>query len=238
MKRAELRLYGMVGAMFGADAGITSEGVAKEIDRVRAEKATGLDIYLSSDGGSVSDGLAVYAQIQRFAGDVTIYVDGRALSIASVIALAGSRLVMPESALMMIHSPFSVSMGTAADFRRQADALDVMAATMRGIYASASGLPEARIQKIMEDETWISAADAKALGFVDEVIPNGRATASAAAPTIALDLYRNTPAALRTVRAEAALAKLEGLLMRQRMSEVARGASAVSGASPGAARTK
>lgn len=237
MKRGTVRLYGMVGAgMFGDEECITAGGAAKEIERCRAEGCKAIDVYLSSDGGSVNEGLAIHDQIKRFPGDVTVHIDGRAVSIASVIALAGKRLVMPRSALMMIHSPFIFAIGNASKLRKTAADLDVMAETMRGIYCAKTGLSAERVQKIMDDETWLTAAEAKDLGFVDEVTG---AEPKKSAASGALDLYRNTPAALRTLGAESALARLEGLLMRQRIGEIARSASAAAaGKIPGAGPTK
>lgn len=233
MKRASDRLYGFVGSFFGDD-GLSAKGVGEMLDRHASAGAKALDLFLSSDGGDVGEGLAIYAQIQRFPGDVTVHVDGRAISIASVIALAGKRLVMPASAMLMIHSPWAPVIGNAAKLRKAADDLEVMARTMRGIYVAASGLPESKVRKMMDDETWLTAHDADELGFVDEVVANVGEAAAALAPTPLLDLYRNTPTGLRTMRAEAAISKLEGLLMRQHVQETARGALAVAaGVSPG-----
>lgn len=224
--RASLRLYGPVGPdVFGDGDCITAKGVAADLERLKADGAKALDIYLSSDGGNVTDGLAIYSQIERYPGDVTVHVDGRAVSIASVIALAGARLVMPRASLLMIHSPWAPVVGNAAELRKRAADLEVMSATMRGIYCDASGLPPERVQQIMDEETWLTADEAKALGFADEV--TGPAPRSAApARSALLDSYRNTPATLRQIRAESALARLETLLARQRVQEIARGALA------------
>lgn len=231
-KAATDRLYGIVGGDFFGE-GFTAETVAKMLDAHRAAGVDRLDLYLSSDGGSVGEGLTVYGLIQRYPGSVTMHVDGRAISIASVIALAGKRLVMPASAMLMIHAPWAPVVGNAARLRKAADDLDVMAETMRGIYVAASGQTEAKIRKLMDDETWLTADDARDLGFADEVIANVGAAAAGAMPSLLLDTYRNTPSALRTVRAELALSKLEGLLLRQRMEEMTRSASArAQGASP------
>lgn len=241
MKSEPLRLYGFVGEdVFGDGESITAKGVADALE-ARAG-ASSLDVYLSSGGGSVTEGLAVYAQIERFPGNVTIHIDGLAASIASVIALAGNRLVMPPSAMLMIHRPWAVAMvgGNSPQLRerakavlKMADDLDVMNETMRGLYASASRLSHVAVQKLMDEETWLTAARAKDLGFADEVSaaagPTTKAAASVATPRHDFDLlnlYRNTPSGLRSMRAEAAISRLEGLLMRQRVAGFARGASA------------
>lgn len=216
----------MIGAMPGSGEGVTADSVARDLEANKAAKA--LTIYLSSDGGSVTEGLAIHSQIQRYSAerDVTMYVDGRAISIGSIIALAGTRLVMPKSAMLMIHSPWAVFVGNAREARKKADDLDKMAATMRDIYASASGQDGETISKMMEEETWLSAVDAKALGFADQVLDEEPKDPRAALHSSLLDAYKNTPAGLRSLKAEAALRRMEGSLMRQRIEEQARGASA------------
>lgn len=243
MMTEPLRLYGFVGDSFGD--GFTAKSVAAELDARKGAKA--LDVYLSSGGGSVDEGLAIYAQMARFPGNVTVHVDGVAASIASIIALAGDRLVMPPSAMMMIHRPWAGAMvaGNSTELREQAkriqkmaDGLDAMNETMRGLYCAACNQPPATVQKMMDDETWLTAEKAKALGFADEVSGESAQASSSRPDLLFVNLYQNTPSALRTMRAEAALAKLESLLMRQRVEATARSASAAAaGFSPGIKRT-
>jgi ATP-dependent Clp protease protease subunit len=228
MKTETLRLYGPVGMMFQEAEKITASGVAEQLDALRAKGVQKINAYLSSDGGSVGEGLAVHDQIKRYPGEVTIHVDGRAVSIASVIALAGARLVMPKSALLMIHAPFNFAVGNSMALRKMADDLDVMATTMRGIYSAATGLPDEKVREIMDAETWFTAEQAFALGFADEITEDQKrpaiSRAAAAGPSL-LDLYQKTPGSLRAAAASAALARLESTLMRQRIEET-RGSAA------------
>ncbi len=224
-KAATDRLYGMVGEVFGPD-GISAKGVAAMLDRHAAAGAKELDLYLSSDGGDVGEGLAIYSQIQRFPGAVTIRVDGRALSIASVIALAGKRLVMPQASMFMVHNPWRVTVGGEPEHDRAKGMLATMRQTVNGVYVAASGLSPARAQAMMDKETWLTAQQAKDLGFVDEVLPSSGAQASGAPRSLLVNLYQNTPERLRWMSADAALLNLEVLLMRQRIEETARSASA------------
>lgn len=244
-KAASDRLYGIIGGggLLGDDEGFSAESVAQLLECHRADGVDRLDLFLSSDGGSVGEGLTIYGLIQRYPGRVTMHVDGRAISIASVIALAGERLVMPASAMLMIHAPWAPVVGNAAKHRKAAADLDVMAETMRGIYVAASGLPEAKVRAMMDAETWLTAQDARDLGFADEVVSNvGGASAAGAMPSMLLRSYEHTPAALLSdvtlsaagaLKADAALSRLEGLLMRQRIGDIARSASArAQGAGP------
>lgn len=244
-----MRLYGPIGGdPFDPSAtAITAEGVARELDGFRSRGVKALDIFLSSPGGNVLEGLAIHAQIQRFPGDVTITVDGVAASVASAIAMAGKRLVMPKPSRMMIHSAwltFAV-IGNAKALRealpkleKTASDLDKLSSALRDIYASASGLSADRVQKMMDAETWLTADEACALGLCDEVTDPGGQRPKRARASL-LDSYRNTPAELRALGTEAALARLEGLLMRQRVTEIAASASAAAaGRKPGAVTMK
>jgi ATP-dependent Clp protease protease subunit len=233
-----IRLYGFVGSGLGEGDGFSAEYVAQELGARAKTGAKAVDVYLSSGGGSVVEGLAIHAQIQRFPGAVTVHVDGVAASIASIVAIAGSRLLMPPSAMLMIHRPWMASFaaGNSIQLREEAKRiekiaadLDVMNDTMRGLYVAASGMSPAAVQKMMDDETWLTAEKAKALGFADEVPKQARAPAAALAQKRLLNLYRNTPANLRALERQAALARIDRTLTRQRAEAFARGASAALG---------
>ena len=83
-----------------------------------------INIYINSRGGSVFEGTAIYNQLRRHPAHKTVYVDGFACSIASVIAMAGDEVVMPRNALMMVHNAMMGVWGNAAELRKAADDLD------------------------------------------------------------------------------------------------------------------
>jgi ATP-dependent protease ClpP protease subunit len=89
-----------------------------------------IDLRLNSPGGSVFDAVAIFNALTRHTGTVTVWIDGIAASAASYIAMAGDEIVMPENALLMIHDPSGIVMGTAADMRDMAETLDKIAASM------------------------------------------------------------------------------------------------------------
>jgi hypothetical protein len=100
---------------------------------------------------------------------VTVLVDGIAASIASMIAMAGDDVVMPANAMLMLHDPSGMVMGTAADMRSTADALDKMKAGMVGAYQDKSGRDDAEIEALMQAETWLTAEEAIDLGLADRI---------------------------------------------------------------------
>ena len=115
------------------------------------------------------DGVAIYNLIKQHPATVTTYIDGIAASIASVIALAGDKVIMAENALYMMHNPSGMVMGTAADMRSLADVLDKVRGTMTGVYSKKSGRTDDEISALLDAETWMTADEAKESGFVDEI---------------------------------------------------------------------
>jgi hypothetical protein len=108
---------------------------------------------------------------------VTVYVDGLAASIASVIAMAGDRVIMPKNALMMVHNPWGLAIGDAEDLRKEAEILDTIKETIVSAYQDKTGLERDDIIELMEAETWLTAQDALDWGFIDEIEGEGRIAA-------------------------------------------------------------
>ncbi|NUB04512.1 Clp protease ClpP [Azospirillum melinis] len=152
-----------------------------------------IDVRLNSPGGEVFDGLAIYNALNAHAAEIVVTVDGIAASIASVIAMAGKDIIMPENAMMMIHDPSGGVWGTAADMRRIADALDKGKLAIISAYRRC-GLSDEEISALMTDESWFSAADALAKGFCTKL--EKPVKMSACFDLANLDRFRHPPAAL------------------------------------------
>lgn len=186
----EIGLWGIRAADFARD--LKAAGDLKEIT-----------VRLNSPGGSVFDGLAIHNILKDHAANVTVKVDGIAASIASVIAMAGDRVEMPENAMMMIHDPSGLALGTAEDMRELADVLDKIKASLVSAYRNKSGMADEEIAALMADETWLSAAEAKEKGFADEVTQAVKLAACADpdtltnlnAPEAVLSAFARQPAA-------------------------------------------
>ena len=189
-EEAEVWIYDEMGA-----EGPFSETVsAKEmIDKLKSLKAQRIALHINSPGGSVFDGQAIYNALRRHPATVTSYIDGVAASIAGVVALAGDSVVMADNALFMIHDPHGLVVGTAGDMVKMADLLNKVADTIAGVYVAKTGKPLDEIRATMAEETWYTAAEAKAAGFVDKV---GEAVDLAACAHFDLTPYRHVPPAL------------------------------------------
>jgi len=169
---AEIIIYGIIGdPEIGLDAATITAAV---------RASTGpLTIRINSAGGDVFDGLAIYEALLTYPGTVTIYIDGLAASMASVIAMAGDEIIMAESALMMIHDPMTGSFGNAASLRSDAAKLEKVGSQLAGIYASRSGMPVSRVSRLMAAETWFTADEARAVGLATATAPQLRFAAIA-----------------------------------------------------------
>ena len=131
---------------------------------------TEINIYINSYGGSVFEGTAIYNQLKRHPAHKTVYVDGFACSIASVIAMAGNTVIMPQNALMMIHNMWMGTVGNAAELRKAADDLDVINAAGRQAYLqkAAGNLSEETLIQMMDEETWLTAEQCIQYGLADQ----------------------------------------------------------------------
>lgn len=164
-KRAEIYLYEEIGE--GWSGGITAKAFSETMREIG--DASALDIYINSPGGSVFDGVGIYNQIRRFGGDKVVHIDGIAASIASVIAMAGDEIRIAANGMIMIHDPWSLSIGTAAEMRKTADSLDKIRGTLLSTYVAKTGLTESQISSWMTAETWLDAEESVRHGFASSV---------------------------------------------------------------------
>lgn len=147
-----------------------------------------ISVSINSGGGDVFDGLAIYNALRTNGARVTTRVEGLAASIASVIAMAGNEIAMPEAAWMMIHDPSSLVIGTEKDMRKMAETLNGIKRSLVGIYAKRTFLPESEIEKLMEQETWMDGREAVARGFATNLIET-----PAMAASINLEKFHRVP---------------------------------------------
>lgn len=159
---AELNIYNDIGL-----GGIDAEAVYQKLSSFRGVKR--LDINIDSAGGEVTTGFAIYNMLARFPARKVARVDGLAASMASIILMAADEVVMPSNAFIMIHNPWAGTVGGAEEMRSTADTLDKMTANIRDAYVKRTGLPAAKVQALMDAETWLTATQAVDMGFADRI---------------------------------------------------------------------
>lgn len=178
-------IYDEIG-FFGVDASLF-------VRDLRAINASEITVHINSPGGDVFDGIAIHNALRDHPAEVTTVVDALAASIASVIAMAGDRIVMAQHSTMMIHEAFGFALGDAADMRRQADFLDRSSDTLANIYAGRAGGAASEWRALMDAETWFSDTEAVEAGLADAVA--GDAADAPAAAIFDLSIFRHAPGA-------------------------------------------
>lgn len=165
-KEADLLLYGVIG-----EDGFWGEVTAKDFaeDLKEVEDAETINVRINSPGGDVFAGQAIYSMLKRCKSNINVYVDGLAASIASLVAMAGDKVIMPKNAMMMIHKPWTFTAGNANDMRETAETLDKVEKSILVAYTDKTGLSEDEITALLEAETWLTATEAKEKGFCDEI---------------------------------------------------------------------
>ena len=144
----------------------------KELEKNK--NASQINLFINSMGGSVSEGVAIFNQLKRHKDKVTAYIDGFACSIASVIPMAASKVVMSETAMLMIHNPWTFAMGNAKDLRKTAEDLDkVRDGCIIPAYKAKCGdkLTDEKLIEMLDNETFINSTEALEYGFCDEIVP-------------------------------------------------------------------
>ncbi|MGW6502957.1 head maturation protease, ClpP-related [Nonomuraea angiospora] len=194
---AELLIFSEIGWW-----GVLADEFVEQLNAVTARKLT---VRVNSPGGSVFQGIAIGNALRAHPASVTVRVEGLAASIASVIALAGDRLVMAPSSMFMIHDASTATWGDAAEMRKTADILDKISDNIADAYAAKAGGTRAEWRDRMLAETWYTADEAVEVGLADELMvppktdepdgPDDAATRMAAAWDLSVFRYAGRAAA-------------------------------------------
>lgn len=154
-----------------------------------------INLHIHSPGGEVFDGIAIYNQLKNHSATITVYIDGLAASMASVISMVGDTVIMPKNAMMMIHKPWGVSWGDANDMREYADLLDKLENVLIPAYVAKTGKTTEEITAMLEQETWLDGDECVEHGFADKVIEPVKAMASLTSKRI--EEFSSMPSAIK-----------------------------------------
>lgn len=163
----EITIYGYISEYDWWEEDVTPQRFNEDLSALG--EVDELNIRINSGGGSVTAGVAIHSMLKRHAAKVNVYVDGWAASIASIIAMAGDRIIMGKGSMMMIHNPSSYAWGEAKDLRKQAEVLDQVRESLLDVYESRTGKTREEITDLLDDETWFTSSQAVENGFADEV---------------------------------------------------------------------
>jgi ATP-dependent Clp protease, protease subunit len=136
-----------------------------------AKDVKNINVYINSYGGSVKEGLGIYNQLKRHAAQKTVYIDGFACSIASVIAMAGDKVVMGTNTLMMVHHASMGAFGNAEELRRAANDVEVIDSASCSSYLAKAGdkLTQEILTELLDGQTWLNAEQCLQYGLADEI---------------------------------------------------------------------
>lgn len=187
-----LEIYGDIGEnWWNPAASITGQTVSAWL-KEHAEGAAEISVLINSNGGWVSEGLAIRTLLAAHPARVVGTVVGFALSAASVVAMGCDEIRMAPGTLMMIHPASGCACGTAEDLEATAVALRKMSEATAGIYAERTGKTNEECLALMDAETWMTPAEAVAMGFAD-VAEQGKPKPTNALPSAFVNSYRNAP---------------------------------------------
>jgi ATP-dependent Clp protease, protease subunit len=168
---------------------IGAYGVSAKDFRAQLNDITGsIVLRINSPGGDVFDGLAIFNSLVAHDGHVRVEITGVAASAASIIAMAGDEIAIAENAFVMIHNAWGVTIGNAEDHDETSDLLGQIDNSLASTYAKRTGQDIRVIKEMMTEETWLDSADAKANGFVTEII-----AARAANARFNMSVYAKAP---------------------------------------------
>lgn len=160
---ADLFIYGDIVGNYDqkwSDSDTAPEDIKRVLDEIDGKD---LNIYINSGGGSVFGGLAIYNMLKRSKGFKTVHIDGLAGSIASIIAFAGDKIVIPSNSFLMIHRAWTIGQGNSNDFRKLADDLERIDEGILNVYKEnlRDGVALETIKEMVDQETWLTGEQAK-----------------------------------------------------------------------------
>jgi ATP-dependent Clp protease protease subunit len=129
-----------------------------------------ITIWLNSPGGDCVAASRIYAMLMDYKGGVTVKIDGLAASAASVIAMAGTKVLMAPTSLMMVHNPLTIAIGDSEEMRKAIDMLSEVKESIVNAYQIKTGQTRTKLSHLMDAETWLSAHKAVELGFADGIL--------------------------------------------------------------------
>ena len=186
---AEISIYDEIGFW-----GVSAASFAQDLKDC-GNNLKQINLHIHSPGGDVFDGIAIYNLLKNHPANVTVYIDGLAASMASVIAMAGNEIIMPENAMMMIHKPWGIQGGDAEDMRKYADLLDRVENTLIPAYASKTGKTPEELAEMLSAETWLNGKECVEQGFADKLAEP--LVAMASIKSRKLEDFENMPKAMK-----------------------------------------
>ena len=149
-----------------------------------------ITVWINSPGGDCIAAAQIYNMLMDYKGNVTVKIDGIAASAASVIAMAGTKVLVSPVSMLMIHNPMTVAYGNSAEMQKAIDMLGSVKDSILNAYEIKTGLSRTKLSHLMDAETWMDANKAIELGFADELMQRSAATDEVPVPQISMMFSR------------------------------------------------
>ena len=145
-----------------------------------------ITVWINSPGGDCVAAAQIYNMLMDYKGNVTVKIDGIAASAASVIAMAGTKVLMSPVSMLMIHNPMTVAMGDTAEMQKAIEMLASVKESIINAYEIKTGLSRAKLSHLMDAETWMDATKAMELGFADEIMTRSDSSEDVEPPAVSM----------------------------------------------------
>lgn len=149
-----------------------------------------ITVWINSPGGDCIAAAQIYNMLMDYKGNVTVKIDGIAASAASVIAMAGTKVLVSPVSMLMIHNPMTVAYGNSAEMQKAIDMLGSVKDSILNAYEIKTGLSRTKLSHLMDAETWMDANKAIELGFADELMQRSAATDEISVPQVSMMFSR------------------------------------------------
>lgn len=149
-----------------------------------------ITVWINSPGGDCIAAAQIYNMLMDYKGNVTVKIDGIAASAASVIAMAGTKVLVSPVSMLMIHNPMTVAYGNSAEMHKAIDMLGSVKDSILNAYEIKTGLSRTKLSHLMDAETWMDAKKAIELGFADELMQRSAATDEIPVPQVSMMFSR------------------------------------------------
>ena len=185
---ADLYIYGDIVSYRWDDSDVSVNSLKDELELLG--ELSNINVHINSYGGDTFQGLAIYNLLKQHKANVNIYIDGIAASSASIIAMAGDKVYMPRTSLMMIHNCWTYAIGNAEELRKVAEDMDKIAEAYKSAYMSKVNIPKDELEELLTNETYLTADECLEMGFADEILEDEKMAVNSFANKSILNLVQ------------------------------------------------
>ena len=149
-----------------------------------------ITVWINSPGGDCIAAAQIYNMLMDYKGNVTVKIDGIAASAASVIAMAGNKVIVSPVSMIMIHNPATIAAGDTSEMQKAIAMLDEVKESIINAYEIKTGLSRAKLSHLMDAETWMDANSAIEMGFADEIMQRNTEDDELEVPNVSMTFSR------------------------------------------------